>query len=125
MKAKILEIQKTLGLQDEPFNRVDIPWKIMKDFDERCLINRGEKQNDAPKVGHFISFFDEIAHLVSDLEFKCYVVGTKRPDSRLAIEGVKGKALDAVTAQTIHDFLKSADEFDFDAKTFKFRAWWD
>lgn len=78
-----------------------------------------ERQNDSPTIQKFYDF------MVEHPEFTAhgYLIGLKRSDYRVSIEGLEGKPSDSESYTDFILFNRLADEFDVNMEYC--RSWWD
>ena len=80
-----------------------------------------DAQNSAPEIGSILKFMKENPHFTAH----GYVIGDKRADTRISIEGVGCKTATLPEMQAFIDEFHGADEFDVDLATGTAYAWFD
>lgn len=101
----------------QSYNGLDVD--TLKILIDEKFADPDETQNDSPSIQEFYDF------LVEHPEFTAhgYLIGLKRSDYRVSIEGLEGKPNDSESYTDFILFNRLADEFDVDMDYC--RSWWD
>lgn len=127
-KKDVERIQLILEVKDV-FTYIELSARMLLDLYDKGLLKYflDDCQNDSPSVKEFIEYMEsrKADDALDGFFFECYIVNTKRDDTRFSIEAISGVNLPQNVLQWAINEFHRADEFQVELDKKCFRAWWD